>query len=255
MQHNRFNDGSQLALLGHLGFADEIARAHITPQTNPEDLHEIICLIDHVLANVVQQIVALGKIPIAIGGGHNNAYGLLKGCANALGKPVNALNIDAHTDLRPTNYRHSGNGFLYAFNEGYLGNYVVFGLHENYSLETNLKFIDAHADRIRFTSYEEMCLRKTKKLADEAQKALAFVGDGPFGLEVDCDTIENIPSSALTPSGFTTGQARQLVHAFSRSQNATYLHICEAAPDTANANQMMVVGKLISTLVADFIRK
>lgn len=255
MQHNRFNNGSRLALLGHLGFADEIARAHITPQTNPEDLHEIISLIDQVLANTVRQIVALGKIPIVIGGGHNNAYGLLKGSSQALGKPVNALNIDAHTDLRPTNYRHSGNGFLYAFNEGYLGNYFVFGLHENYTLETNLKFIDAHTDRISYTTYEEMCLRKTKKMWAEADKALAFVGSQPFGLEVDCDTIENIPSSALTPSGFTAAQARRLVHTFSRNKNASYLHICEAAPDPANANQMMVVGKLISTLVADFMRK
>ena len=138
IQHNQFNDGSQLALLGHLGFADEIARAHISPSTKPEDLHELITTIDHVLSTVVQRIVELGKIPIVIGGGHNNAYGMLKGTARGLGTPVNALNIDAHTDLRPTHYRHSGNGFLYAFEEGHLDKYFCFGLHENYTLQTNL---------------------------------------------------------------------------------------------------------------------
>jgi formiminoglutamase len=255
MQHNQFNDGSQLALLGHLGFADEIARAHISPQTNPKDLHPIISTIDEVLSNTVQQIVALGKIPIVIGGGHNNAYGMLKGCSLALGQPINALNIDAHTDLRPTGYRHSGNGFLYAFEENYLDRYYIFGLHENYTLQTNLDFIAAHADRIQYTSFEEMRVRRTKDVFTEAEKALKFITTHPFGFEIDCDAISLIPSSALTPSGFTPELVRALAHTFGKHPNATYLHISEAAPDPNNPNEMMAVGKLICALIADFIRK
>ena len=72
IQDNQFNKGSQLAILGHLGFADEIAKAHISAQTKPEDLHDLISTIDEVLTSVVKQIVELGKIPIVIGGGHNN---------------------------------------------------------------------------------------------------------------------------------------------------------------------------------------
>ena len=36
---------------------------------------------------LVNQIVRAGKIPVIIGGGHNNAYGNIKGSALALGKP------------------------------------------------------------------------------------------------------------------------------------------------------------------------
>jgi formiminoglutamase len=255
MQHNQFNNGSQLALLGHLGFADEIARAHITPQTDPKDLHHIISTIDEVLTGVVKRIVELGKIPIVIGGGHNNAYGMIKGCSLALGKSINSLNIDAHTDLRPTGYRHSGNGFLYAFEENHLDRYFVFGLHENYTLQTNLNFIAAHADRIRYVSFEDMRIRRTKDVFTEAGHALDFVAQKPFGFEIDCDAISMVPSSALTPSGFTPEMVRSLAHAFGQHPNATYLHICEAAPDPNNANEMMAVGKLICALVSDFIRE
>ena len=255
MQHNQFNNGNQLALLGHLGFADEIARAHITPQTDPKDLHDIISKIDEVLTAVVKRIVELGKIPIVIGGGHNNAYGMIKGTSLGLGKPINSLNIDAHTDLRPTGYRHSGNGFLYAFEENYLDRYFVFGLHENYTLQTNLNFAATHNDRIKYNTFEDMRIRRTKKVMREAENALAFVAENNFGLEIDCDAIELVPSSALTPSGFTPQMAHRLAHVFSRHKNASYLHICEAAPNPNDLNEMMAVGKLLSYLVSDFIRE
>ena len=255
IQDNRFNDGSQLALLGHLGFADEIAKAHISDQTKPEDLHKLISTIDAVLTSVIKRIVELGKTPIVIGGGHNNAYGMIKGTALALGKAVNALNIDAHTDLRPTNYRHSGNGFLYAFEENHLNRYFCFGLHENYTLQTNLDFIAEHSDRIAYNTFEDMRIRLSKDVMTEAELALNFVSTDNFGLEIDCDAIELVPSSALTPSGFTPQTARRLAHFFSRHKNASYLHICEAAPDPQNPDEMLAVGKLLSYLVSDFIRK
>ena len=70
------------------------------------------------LISKLVEIVPSGKIPIIIGGGHNNAYGNIKGLALAKGKPVNAINFDAHSDFRIMEGRHSGNGFSYAFEEG-----------------------------------------------------------------------------------------------------------------------------------------
>jgi formiminoglutamase len=32
--------------------------------------------------------------------GHNNSYGNIKGSALAKGKPINAINFDAHSDFR-----------------------------------------------------------------------------------------------------------------------------------------------------------
>jgi formiminoglutamase len=72
----------------------------------------------------------LVKNPII--GGHNNSYGNIKGTALAKGKPVNAINFDAHSDFRILEGRHSGNGFSYAYEEGFLKKFY-FGLHENYT--------------------------------------------------------------------------------------------------------------------------
>ena len=85
---------------------------------------------------VVERIRSGGAIPIVIGGGHNNSYGCLKGDSSSARKcNVNCLNIDAHSDLRALEGRHSGNGFSYAKEEGALGAYFMWGLQENYTPE------------------------------------------------------------------------------------------------------------------------
>ena len=55
----------------------------------------------------------------------------------------------------------------------------------------------------------------------------------------------------MTPSGFSVEKARSFIHNFASHKNATYLHICEAAPIPDTEVQ---VGKLITYLITDFIR-
>jgi formiminoglutamase len=206
--------------------------------------------IDKDVCYLVSEIVKAGKIPIAIGGGHNNSYGMIKGSAMALNSPVGSINIDAHSDFRPEEGRHSGNGFSYAFAEGFLKNYYVLGLHENYtskSIFTTLNKIKT----VSYSSYEEIEIRQEKKLKTAMEEALDHTSEAPFGLEIDCDAIRNIPSSASTPSGFTVKQVRRMVHYFGGHPNLTYLHICEAIPKKRSETK---VGKLVSYLITDFIR-
>ena len=128
-------------------------------------------------------------------------------------------------------------------------------MHENYTLQTNLNFIAEHSDRIVYNTFEDMRIRMSKDVMSEAELARNFVSKENFGLEIDCDAIELVPSSALTPSGFTPQTARRLAHFFSRHKNTSYLHICEAAPHPQKPDEMLAVGKLLSYLVSDFIRK
>ena len=102
---------------------------------NVEALREATAAADATVQFVVERIRSGGAIPIVIGGGHNNSYGCLKGTAQAQGNAVNCLNIDAHSDLRALEGRHSGNGFSYAKEEGALGAYFMWGLQENYTPE------------------------------------------------------------------------------------------------------------------------
>jgi formiminoglutamase len=96
-----------------------------------------------------------------------------------------------------------------------------------------------------------MMVRQDTNFNTEMDTALNHVGPKNFGLEIDCDAIQNIPSSAMTPSGFSVNKARAFVDYFASQPKISYLHICEAAPTPETENQ---VGKLISYLITDFIR-
>lgn len=256
VQCNAFNQPDNLVLLGDLDFTELMDDLDLKPGFDRADLHETVCEIDKQVATLVEIIVAAGKIPIAIGGGHNNAYGMLKGTSKGLGKKVNAINIDAHADLRPRDYRHSGNGFTYAYEEGFLKKYFIFGLHENYITQAIAKTMSDWSDDIQHNTYEQLAVRREKDMESEAQTALDFVTKNQsfFGLEIDLDVIEFMPSSALTPSGFSMENLRRLNYFFSRSDQLKYLHICEAAPHPDNSDEMIKVGKSIAYLITDFVR-
>jgi formiminoglutamase len=193
-----------------------------------------------------------GKIPIAIGGGHNNAYGLIKGCALALKSKVNTINFDAHTDLRALEGRHSGNGFSYAMDEGFLKRYFIFGVHENYTSESIYNSIENNKN-IDYISFESIDVRQEISFVKALEKGQNFVSKQPYGLEVDCDAIAHCPSSAMTPTGFDSTKARQFVFDLAKNSNASYLHICEAAPKLNPKKKDFNVGKMITTLIVDFM--
>ncbi|EPC4009132.1 arginase family protein, partial [Flavobacterium psychrophilum] len=92
IQHNRFCKGNLVIILGQVDVSQEIELAKNLDQTKPEDrkqLFKIVEQIDKEVSHIIFSIVKAGKIPIIIGGGHNNAYGNIKGTALAKGKSIN----------------------------------------------------------------------------------------------------------------------------------------------------------------------
>jgi formiminoglutamase len=253
IQSNEFTNGSNILVLGHLDFSDLYANHYLTDADKSlKTYRRQVETIDQSVNQLVYSIVKAGKIPIVVGGGHNNAYGIIKGCALALKTKINAVNFDAHTDLRALEGRHSGNGFSYAIEEGFLERYFIFGLHENYISKKILKYINASKSKIKFQSFEDLIVRKKTSLKRASKIAIKFLSESKFGIEIDCDAIENIASSAQTPSGFSVNQTRQFVHFFGSHKKAIYLHICEAS-SVNDARENDQTGKLISYLITDFI--
>ncbi|WP_452224577.1 formimidoylglutamase [Lacinutrix chionoecetis] len=253
-QSNQYNIAGKLLILGHLDFTEEQEQLLQWDQNEPKDIkraRKLVAEIDKEVSDLIYNIVKAGKIPIIIGGGHNNAYGNIKGTSLALHKKINVINLDAHTDFRALEGRHSGNGFSYAFAEGFLKRYFIFGMHENYTSQTVLDSASDSKGKIQFNTFEDLEIKKTVKFKSELKEALDFVSKDNFGIEIDCDAIINIPSSAQTPSGFSVNHARQFVHYFGSHSQAKYLHICEAAPTKKTITQ---VGKLIAYLITDFIK-
>ncbi|SDR96346.1 formimidoylglutamase [Gramella sp. MAR_2010_147] len=252
IQINRFNDPDNLILLGHLDCRHWMDKASSIDEEDPNyhaKLGDIVKEIDLKVATLIEKIISGNKIPIIIGGGHNNAYGNIKGAAKALNTPINVINIDAHTDLRQLEHRHSGNGFSYAIEGQFLRKYTVFGLHKNYTPEYIFEEMDASENFLYHLA--EDILEHPEEAIKKLEKSIEIAGQSKFGLELDCDSISDFPSSAKSPAGFTVNDIRSFIKVASENKNCSYFHICEAAPKDENEAQ---VGKAIAYFISDFIR-
>jgi formiminoglutamase len=257
IQHNRFCKGSQIIVLGQVNVSAEMKEVEHLDFHDIDDrskLSQLVEKIDKDVSHIIFNIVKAGKTPIIIGGGHNNSYGNIKGTALAKGKPINAINFDAHSDFRILEGRHSGNGFSYAYEEGFLKKYFIFGLHENYTSKSVLDLIKKTEDRVRYNTYDSLSIRKEKEFATEMIIALEFIQTDFFGIEIDLDALPNIASSAMTLSGFSVEELRQFISFFGKNKNASYIHICEGAPILGEEKNNHLIGKLIGYLVTDFIK-
>lgn len=257
IQHNRFSKGSDLLVLGHINTSIYLQEAQrLNPENKEElkELYKIVQQIDKDVAHLISIIIKNDKIPIVIGGGHNNAYGIIKGTTLGKAQPIDCINFDAHTDFRALEGRHSGNGFSYAFEEGFLDKYFIFGIHENYTSKAVLQRIKEHQHRVQFNTYEQIAIRKEKSFSSELKRAMEFISENHFGIEIDLDSVENLPSSAMSLSGFSVEKMRRFLHFFAGSSQAVYLHICEGAPELADQKNPNLIGKLIAYLITDFIK-
>jgi formiminoglutamase len=257
MQSNYFMSGEDIIIAGALFLEDLMKEAeHLNPKI-PQDLkslRELTAEIDNRVSNLMKLIVSAGKIPLVIGGGHNNAYGNIKGSSMALESPINVINCDPHSDFRSLEGRHSGNGFSYAFMEGFMNKYAVLGLHENYNNANALEAFRKNGEQLMHQSFESVFVREELSFNEALRNCISFVSNLPCGIELDLDGISNVPSSAKTSSGLTSIQARRYLHQAALSLNCVYLHIAEAAPVLAHRKADNKTGKLIAYLLSDFIK-
>lgn len=203
--------------------------------------------LDDFIFDILNQYVPQNAIPIVIGGGHNNAYPLIKWASTVQEKKINVINLDPHADLRPLEGRHSGNSFSYALHRGYIQKYHVVGLHQSYNSQYILDELKKYEcmysffeDYIKGTSYREDLERFYQSVHKEV-----------YGIELDLDAIENMPTSAITPSGVSIQQSRRYIYKMGADENVLYFHLPEAAPVD---KLKYMVGKTLGYFVSDFIK-
>jgi formiminoglutamase len=241
LQDNRFFPSHSVAILGAIIPTQNIENDHV------EALREATAAADATVQFVVERIRSGGAIPIVIGGGHNNSYGCLKGAAQVHGNAVNCLNIDAHSDLRALEGRHSGNGFSYAKEEGALGAYFMWGLQENYTPEYIWQYMEDHDD-VEYLSYEDY-LSGEETMEATLIRVESLLGDC-YGIELDVDVIAQFPSSAQSSSGFTMEYVRSLLYRL--DTDPLYFHLCEGR--ITNPTDHAHAGRALALLTADFIK-
>jgi len=263
IQSNDFLMGENILLLGHFDFSEmeRLIDANAQgPDERTEAYRHAVHSIDEEVESIVKIIAACGKIPIAIGGGHNNAYPLVKGAAKGLHKAgliplaqINCVNLDAHTDYRPAEGRHSGNPFRYAEEDGYLEKYCVIGIHESY-IQQNVWLDIVNNPFIDLITYEDIFILEKRNFIQAVAHATGFTEGNYIGLELDLDSVEGVLSGAMTPSGLSPLHARQYVTFAATDSRIAYLHICEGATVMQNGSRDESTGKLISYIVSDFIK-
>lgn len=263
LQSNDFFKGENVLVAGAFDFSDfkiVIDKNAASYEEKVDAYRHAVLTIDDAVEEICKLIVQHHKIPVIIGGGHNNSYPLIKGTAKGLLKAekidlaqIHCVNFDAHTDFRPVEGRHSGNGFRYAEEDGYLEKYFILGVQESY-LQQNIWLdivINPFAD---FISYEDIFIRNKFRFKDALVYANKFIAGGFTGIELDLDVIENTVTSAISPSGVHSMHARQYVSFFGAQTKAAYLHIAEGAAALEDGQKQDTIGKLIALLVADFIK-
>ena len=263
IQSNDFLDGNEIIVLGHFDFSDlsELIESYaLKDEERLSAYRHAVNTIDTAVEQIVHIITQNKKLPIVIGGGHNNAYPCIKGAAKGWHKAgvisiaeINAINLDAHADYRPMEGRHSGNAFRYAEEDGYLEKYCVVGLHENYMTQNiwmdlvNNPFADC-------ITYEDIFIREKRNFMQAIAHAAGFTEETLCGIELDLDCIENALSSAASPVGISTHHARQFIYYVASTCRPAYLHICEGATLLEDGRTNNLTGKLISYLVSDFVK-
>lgn len=256
-QNNGFLNAETVFVLGEVYVDDLMDSAKELDMKNKSELvklRELVNVLDERVSELVKFIISLHKVPLIIGGGHNNSFGNIKGASEATGKKINVINCDPHLDFRLLEGRHSGNGFSYAYEQNFLNKYAVLAMHEQYNNNSSIQKFREDAGHLFFNTYESVFVREEQEFATALKQCIGFVREEPCGLEIDLDAITNVPSSAKTSSGISPMQARQYIHQSSINLNILYFHIAEGAPVLSHIKADNKTGKLIAYLMTDFIK-
>lgn len=241
MQANHFFSVDDVLILGEI-------QSQVVFE-NLDQGRKLVAELDDFVTSFLQPFIDQKCIPIVIGGGHNNAFPIIRAVSNSLKKGIHVINLDPHADFRRLEGRHSGNPFSTAFQEGFLKFYAVMGLHQSY----NSQYMLDQLKSLGFAySFFDDYIFGNADFNNDLNVFKAQIESNPYGIELDLDAIAYIPSSAFTPSGISIEQARSYIFHLAKSKQVRYLHLPEAAPKTPT--EETIVGKTLAYLVSDFIK-
>lgn len=240
MQDTPYLSGRKITFIGQI--------IQNTTFSSVEEGKKQVTELDELVQKQVELILENGKTPILIGGGHNNAFPIIKAYNSTFGKKLDVINLDPHADTRALEGRHSGNSFSYALTNKWIEKYTVLGLHKPYNSVFILDFLKEH--NCSFTFFDQYITGENTLEND--MEIIAKSPNLDLGVELDMDSIAYMPSSAMGPSGWQMEEARKYILLLKKSKRKlAYLHLPEAAPITSE--EQIIVGKALAYLVYDFI--
>jgi len=255
--------GSEIILAGYFDFNDimqVIEKNHMNTEERIDACrHAVANIIDDEVEALTKAIIAAGKIPIAIGGGHNNSYPIIKSAAKTLYKSgktkrpmINCINLSSFGGYRIMEGRHNGNAIRYAMEEAYLHRYAVIGLQENINPQSMMDDLYSNVN-IQYHTYEEVFVEERLNFIQSISQSFAFIDDEPIAVDLDLDALDYSGSSVTQPGGISVDQARQFMRFSGNYSNICSLHICKGSLGQLHAESQQL-AKLIGFLITDFVK-
>jgi formimidoylglutamase len=181
-------------------------------------------------------LLAQSKIVIAIGGGHDITYPLVKGFREGTGHKIGLINIDAHLDVRPkkNGLHHSGSSFRLLLEEGVVAGtkFAEVGIQPFSNARAYFDWTLQQGSRI--LTFEDATTTHLPNAFEECAFAITL-GDleMPLYLSFDMDAVRasDAPGvSAPSPTGFLAEEAFELAVAAGLSKNVKMFDIAEVNP-------------------------
>lgn len=185
------------------------------PGSGPQALHDTH---DRV-TSVVERALALGALPVAIGGGHDLTFASARALARR--GPCAGVAFDAHLDVRPE--PGSGMPFRALAESGAVSELHVLGLDPLANSAEHTRWYTSHAGTIH-DSHTPRARTLSASLGIRARTVFA-------SLDLDVIDAAFAPGvSATNPSGWTPELAGAWAHASGRDPNVALFDLMELCP-------------------------
>jgi len=200
------------------------------PEGDLEEMHKAA-------SKMAMELIASGKIVIALGGGHDVTFPLARGFRDGIkADSIGLINIDAHLDVREkkNGQHHSGSSFRLLLEEGIVKgeHFAEIGIQSFVASKEQFNWVLQQGARI--LTFEDATEAHLPNAFEECEIAMTR-GDPDFSvyLSFDMDSVRasDAPGvSAPAPIGFLAEEAYELAVAAGLSKNVRMLDIVEVSP-------------------------
>jgi formiminoglutamase len=209
----------------------------------------------------ITNLLNQGILPIAIGGGHDIAFGHYLGIRNHLThtKTLGIINFDAHLDLRKPNPEgHSGSPFYqiaeYCREQQTSFHYACIGMREDANPKELLRRADA-LGVLKVTRWE-MTAKNDMEAVDKITSFISRVDAVYLTLDLDGFSSAVAPGvSAASPMGYYPENVMPFLDLILRSKKLIAVDIAELNPEFDRDNQTaLLAASLVHKIFGDIVK-
>lgn len=232
------------------------------------DVGDVVCLNDdmeacqELLAVSISKLIGNNIFPIALGGGHDMAYGNFKGIYNAIKNTsknkIGIINFDAHFDLRPVESRsNSGTPFYQIISEfkeeDVKIEYFAIGIQQ----QSNTKELFNIAEREGVDYAINYDCESSNTEMKELQKRLKYIIDNNdyLYISIDMDDFSSAYApgvSAPSPLGFTPYFMFKMLSFLMDTDKVISMDIAELNPSLDNdMHTATLAAKIVDFVVME----